>query len=176
MAHAQLTEKQRHKFLIPIMMEDITTMNLDDYPDLKLYLTTHTYLKVNKDKNKFLKRVVYAMPIRSLNYYDHMRKTDSDTSYNYESSPITSTQSISSTAGNAQSPATPSSSSTSQQLNRHGVLGENIRNRMAKRYEAQQRGFFDAHASQENESEEMSFQDSNTEASESTPLLIQCTA
>ncbi len=168
MAHAQVTQKERHKFLIPIMLEDVTTINLNDYPDLQLYLTTHTYLKVNKDKNQFLKRVLYAMPIRSLNQYELMHKTTGDLSP--DAGPSTSTQSSSNAAGSAQSPAIASTSPASPQPNRHGVLGEKIRNRMAKRYQAQQRSFANNQVSEEDASTEISFQEPNT-PSESSPLI-----
>ena len=42
-AHAQVTEKSRKNFLIPLLYEDVEPDDLD--ADLKLYVETHTYIE-----------------------------------------------------------------------------------------------------------------------------------
>ena len=42
-AHAQVTEKSRKNFLIPLLYEDVKPDDLD--ADLKLYVETHTYIE-----------------------------------------------------------------------------------------------------------------------------------
>ena len=42
-AHAQVTEKNRKNFLIPLLYEDVKPNDLD--ADLKLYVETHTYIE-----------------------------------------------------------------------------------------------------------------------------------
>ena len=41
-AHAQVTEKGRKNFLIPLLYEEVKLDDLD--ADLKMYIETHTYI------------------------------------------------------------------------------------------------------------------------------------
>ena len=42
MAQAQMTERGRKNFLIPLLYEEVNVGNLD--ADLKMYIETHTYI------------------------------------------------------------------------------------------------------------------------------------
>ena len=42
MAQAQMTEKGRKNFLIPLLYEEVNVADLD--ADLKMYIETHTYI------------------------------------------------------------------------------------------------------------------------------------
>ena len=70
MAHAHV-KGGRKQLIIPIMLEDITTEDLD--PDLQLYIKTYTYIKYTSDSdadsNLFKKKLIYAMPRKPLNEY-----------------------------------------------------------------------------------------------------------
>ena len=63
MAHARLKEGRR-KLLIPIMMEDITSEDLD--PTLKLYIKAYHYIKVTNNPEILRKKIIYAMPRKPL--------------------------------------------------------------------------------------------------------------
>ena len=63
MAHA-LVKGGRKQLLIPVMLEDVSSDDLD--PDLQLYIKTYTYIKITNDMNIFRKRLIYSLPRKSL--------------------------------------------------------------------------------------------------------------
>ena len=63
MAHA-LVKGGRKQLLIPVMLEDVSSDELD--PDLQLYIKTYTYIKTTNDMNLFRKRLIYSLPRKSL--------------------------------------------------------------------------------------------------------------
>ena len=63
MANARL-KKGRKKLIVPIMMEDITSEDLD--PTLKLYIKAYHYIKVTNNPEILRKKIIYAMPRKPL--------------------------------------------------------------------------------------------------------------
>ncbi len=52
-AHEQAVSKKTH-FLIPVIVEDLEQDELNKHPELKLYISTHTYIDARKCKNENL--------------------------------------------------------------------------------------------------------------------------
>ncbi len=63
-AHREAVTKQKH-FLIPILVEDLEPDELEKHPELKLYISTHTYIGARKLNNENLD------PVKEIN---HIRK------------------------------------------------------------------------------------------------------
>ncbi len=68
-AHNMVVNGQR-KYLIPVLLDGIIWEDLD--PDLKLYISTYTYLKA--DDEMFIKKLRYAMPRTPLHQAHEFQK------------------------------------------------------------------------------------------------------
>ncbi len=54
MAHEKLIAEQKN-FLIPVLMEDLDSVELEKHPELQTYIRTHTYIDARKLQDKRLK-------------------------------------------------------------------------------------------------------------------------
>ena len=70
-AHAQVTEKSRKNFLIPLLYEDVEPDDLD--VDLKLYVETHTYIET-KNLVKSIKLNFFKSPHSLYQWKDNFCK------------------------------------------------------------------------------------------------------
>ena len=141
MAHARLKEGRR-KLLIPIMMEDITSEDLD--PTLKLYIKAYHYIKVTNNPEILRKKIIYAMPRKPLcellaaetaerTPADIQIQIDEDQADADTNQPGPSNQGL--TRSNIHGWA---SEKFISRMNKKGLPGDAMRHRMIRRYQSRQ--------------------------------------